>query len=171
MVEVSTVKLPSGDCHLTLLMTNQHWFRHGLVPSGFKPLPGPMLTHNDNASSSFLLQTTVETKTWSQQVEFDGQSRQLFFRWYVRNLSILCPSQRQNDKERIRLMFETWNFYEIDSLANPPFNSYPLDKMAVISQTIFSSAFSWMKSFVLWLRFHLSLFSGVQLTITQRWFR
>ena len=43
----------------------------------------------------------------------------------------------------------------------------PLDKMAAISQTMFSDAFSWMKSFVFRLKFHLSLFVRVQLTITQ----
>ena len=31
----------------------------------------------------------------------------------------------------------------------------PLDKMAAISQTMFSDAFSWMKSFVVWLQFYL----------------
>ena len=36
--------------------------------------------------------------------------------------------------------------------------------MAAISQTIFSDAFSWMKSFVFWSKFH-----WVQLTITQHW--
>ena len=38
----------------------------------------------------------------------------------------------------------------------------PLDTMAAISQTIFSDAFSWMKSFVVWLKFHWSLFLRVQ---------
>ena len=47
----------------------------------------------------------------------------------------------------------------------------PLDKMAAISQTLFSDAFSWMKSFVLWSKFHWSLFLRVQLTIIQHWFR
>ena len=46
-----------------------------------------------------------------------------------------------------------------------------LDKMDAISQTIFSDAFSWMKSFVFWLKFQWSLFLRVQLTITQHWFR
>ena len=41
-----------------------------------------------------------------------------------------------------------------------------LDKMTAISQTIFSDAFLWMKSFVFWLKFHWGLFLGVQLTIT-----
>ena len=34
----------------------------------------------------------------------------------------------------------------------------PQDKMATISRTGFSNAFQWMKSFVLWLKFHSSLF-------------
>ena len=40
------------------------------------------------------------------------------------------------------------------------------DKMDAISQTIFSVVFSWMKSFVFWLKFHWSLFLRAQLTIT-----
>ena len=36
---------------------------------------------------------------------------------------------------------------------------------------IFSDVFSWMKSFVFWLKFHQSLFLGVQLKIIQHWFR
>ena len=43
--------------------------------------------------------------------------------------------------------------------------------MAAISQSIFSNAFSWMKSFVFWFNFHWSLFLRVQLTISQHWFR
>ena len=42
----------------------------------------------------------------------------------------------------------------------------PPDKMTAISQTIFSCAFSWMKSFVLRLKFHWHLFLRVQLIIT-----
>ena len=53
----------------------------------------------------------------------------------------------------------------------PAWNHLHLDKMAAISQTICSDAFSWMKSFVFWLQFHWSLFLRAQLTITQNWFR
>ena len=42
----------------------------------------------------------------------------------------------------------------------------PLDKMAAISQTIFSNAFSWMKPFVFWLQCHWSLFLMIHWTIT-----
>ena len=45
------------------------------------------------------------------------------------------------------------------------------DKMATISQTIFTNAFSWMKMFEFWSKFHLSLFLRIQLTIFQHWFR
>ena len=51
------------------------------------------------------------------------------------------------------------------------FTYLTLDKMATISQTIISDAFLWMKSFVFRLKFHLSLFLGIQLTTTQHWFR
>ena len=47
----------------------------------------------------------------------------------------------------------------------------PLNKMATISQTIFSDTFSWMESFVFWLKFHRCLFLRVLSTITQHWFR
>ena len=41
---------------------------------------------------------------------------------------------------------------------------------SMVWQTIFSDAFSWMKSFAHWLKFHWSLFLRVQLTIFQYWF-
>ena len=45
------------------------------------------------------------------------------------------------------------------------------DKMAAIPCTIFSNAFSWMKMYEFWLRFHWSLLLRVQLTIFQHLFR
>ena len=45
------------------------------------------------------------------------------------------------------------------------------DKMDAISQTTFSSAFSWMKMSEFRLKFHWSLFLRVQLTIFHHWFR
>ena len=41
---------------------------------------------------------------------------------------------------------------------HPPPHPTPLDKIAAISQTIFSDAFSWTQSFVFWLKFHWSWF-------------
>ena len=45
------------------------------------------------------------------------------------------------------------------------------DKMAVISQTTFSNAFSWMKMYEFRLRVHWSLFLSVQIKILHHWFR
>ena len=45
------------------------------------------------------------------------------------------------------------------------------DKMAAISQTTFSNAFSWMKMYEFRLWFHWNLFLMFQLTIFQHWFR
>ena len=45
------------------------------------------------------------------------------------------------------------------------------DKMATISQTTFSNAFSWMKMYEFRLKFHWSLSLGVKVTIFQHWFR
>ena len=45
------------------------------------------------------------------------------------------------------------------------------DKMDDISQTTFSSAFSWIKIYEFRLKFHWGLFLRVQLTIFQHWFR
>ena len=45
------------------------------------------------------------------------------------------------------------------------------DKMAAISQTIFSNTFSWMKMYEFWFRFTWNLFLRVQLTIFRHWFR
>ena len=36
------MKLASGDCHWTSLMTSQHWFRQWLGAVRHKPLPEPM---------------------------------------------------------------------------------------------------------------------------------
>ena len=62
---------------------------------------------------------------------------------------------------------------EVSLMILPSYECYwilthlPLDKMAAISQTTFSSAFSWMKKFEFWLTCYWSLFLRVQLTIIQ----
>ena len=67
----------------------------------------------------------------------------------------------------------SWKRPQLYMAELPPTSSthLPLDKMAAISQTIFSGAFSWMKSFVFWCKFHWILFLRVQCTISQHWSR
>ena len=61
--------------------------------------------------------------------------------------------------------------YDVIVMSPITLTHLPLDKMAAISQMIFSDAFSWMKSFVFWLKFHRSVFLRVQLTLSQHWFK
>ena len=56
-------------------------------------------------------------------------------------------------------------------LGKPTLTHLPLDKMAAISQTVFSYAFSWIERLVFWFKFQWSLFLRVPLTITQYWYR
>ena len=58
------------------------------------------------------------------------------------------------------IMFHTMFIDEI-SHNLPCLTHLPLDKMAAFSQTIFSDAFMWMKSFAFWFKFHWSLFLRV----------
>ena len=45
------------------------------------------------------------------------------------------------------------------------------DKMAAVLRTTFSNSFPWMKIFEFRLKFRWNMFPGVQLTISQHWFR
>ena len=73
--------------------------------------------------------------------------------WFILNTGTSCPVQKQH------------------VMSVTVFNSSSLDKMAAISQTTFSNAFSWKKKFDFWLKFHWTLFLGVRLIIYQHWFR
>ena len=68
------------------------------------------------------------------------------------------------------VIFQTaWKLINMDP-GTRNFNEFPLDKMAVISQTIFSNSFSWMTGFIFWFELHGSWFINVQLT-RSHWFR
>ena len=77
-------------------------------------------------------------------------------------------------KQSLSLKVGCWNLNIALNLAGRSaavlLTHHPLDKTAAISQTIFSDAFSWMKSFVFCLKFHQCLFLGAQWTIAQHWF-
>ena len=62
-------------------------------------------------------------------------------------------------------------FAKMPALQPQFINPYPLDSRAAISQTTFPNAFSLMKKFHFWFKFHRNLFPMVQLTRTKRWYR
>ena len=68
------------------------------------------------------------------------------------------------------LMFSTFFIQQILP-CHRPLTHWGWDKMAAIFQPPFSSAFSSMKMYEFLLKFHWSLFLGVQLAIFHHWFR
>ena len=56
-------------------------------------------------------------------------------------------------------------------LPGGPLTPLPLDKMVAVSQTTFSNAFSRINIFVFRFTFHWSLFTSVQLTLSEHWIR
>ena len=89
--------------------------------------------------------------------------------------SIICFDQLKTWPECFnKLIYSSYGLSKSSRSNSQPwffFTHWGLDKMDAISQTTFSSAFSWMKIFWFWLKFHWSLFLRVQLTIFQHWFR
>ena len=74
---------------------------------------------------------------------------------------------KKRDKNQARPSWQTSNEYR--SFVTRLLTQRGRDKMAVILPTTFSNEFSWMKTFEISLKFHWSLFLGVQLTIFQWW--
>ena len=85
-------------------------------------------------------------------------------------LSLMSTRWTINCREKKKL-FDIW--YCTTTHRTQWVNSSPRGQYGChfAAQTIFSKAFSWMKNFVFWLKFHRSLFLRVLLTITQHWLR
>ena len=95
--------------------------------------------------------------------------------WANLRCSSCSPLGWKWDYHNIAIVIHKQIYLKISSAKCQPFCqgifSSPVDKMAAVSKTIFSVAFSWMKRFVFWLKFHWSLFLRVQITIFHHWFR
>ena len=90
---------------------------------------------------------------------------------YLMFLVLVC----MNDNGHLVVYFIKWTAkHNVTSLAVTSqwlLTHLPLDKMAAVSQTIFSDLFSSMKKKIFWLKFHWGLFLRSQLTIIQHWFK
>ena len=84
--------------------------------------------------------------------------------------TILVSTGTVCDRKLVSLIFNTWNILRVFSpyIFISSLTHLSLDKIAAISQTIFTGAFSWMKSFAFWLKFHWSLFINGQITTHHR---
>ena len=79
---------------------------------------------------------------------------------------IRCSLDGRDSKLKSKFRLDLWRVKPELKLTH-----WGRDKMAAVSQTTFSYAFSWMKMLEFRFRFHWSLFLRVQLTIFQHWFR
>ena len=114
-----------------------------------KPYLSPYCIYGDDRASN-----TSRLREWSQEVRLEAICSEVFlilFLWF----------------EVFFILFFLSSGIRFSSSYSCDLTHLPLNKMATISQTIFSDAFSWMKIFVFWLKFHWSLFLRVQLTIAQ----
>ena len=68
-------------------------------------------------------------------------------------------------------IFHTWFNSKGDNFKYIFLTHWGRDEMAAISQMTVSNAFSWMKMYEFWLKFHWSVFLSDQLTIFQDWFQ
>ena len=102
----------------------------------------------DHGNNSWKFHDDTMMGTWWKRCD-----RQTDRRTDGRTENTICRAAWSQLKIRVTLTHWDWN------------------KMVAISQTIFSDPFSWMKSFVFWLKFHWNLFRRTQLTITKHWFR
>ena len=71
------------------------------------------------------------------------------------------PNQNKSQQNQVHILWDILDFQKVDLILT----HWGRDEIDAISQTRFSNAFSWMKMFQLWLKFHWSLFLRVQLTI------
>ena len=157
-----------------LLYTKEHWYswwRHQMetfsallaLCAGNSPVPGEFpvqrpVTRGFNVFFDLRLNERLSKQSWGWW--FETLSRPL---WRHRNV---LPTTQCLHSDGCQCVIATTRTHP-----PPPPPPPPLDKMAAISQTIFSDAFSWMKIFVFWSQFDWSLFLRVQLAITQHWFR
>ena len=83
-------------------------------------------------------------------------------------MSLKCVHQRPIDNETV--LVQVMACRQAITWTNTPWlTHWGPDKMGAMSQTTFSSAFSWMKLFEFRLKFQWSLFLRVTLTIFQLW--
>ena len=102
------------------------------------------------------------TEIWITKYK-NFQPRKRFESVFCKPTAILSGSQRIDTTNVLRVSASPPRIYFYILLYREPiFTHLSLDVMAIISQTIFSDAFSWMKSFAFWLKFYWTLFLRVQ---------
>ena len=147
---------------------------------------------NSSLNSPMAMKCCIKLETAKERcpIVFQGHQSNFKVTWYktspiftqIGRFQTIGQSQLSNPSDlscyswnQFYLIYFWFHFYFHDGLdvvhISLTFNSSLLAQNGRHFGTIFSNAFSWIKSFVIWLKFYLSLFLRVQLTITQHWFR
>ena len=138
--------------------------------------------------SQYCSSLVIEIKLYATALKVQFQSKQpniKAFNGYIKFHATLLKNQIGLFNMSIWFFNKVaWNLISSSSCINvyysPPQNQlakysalthWGRDKMDALSQTTFSSAFSWMKIFRFRLKFLWTLFLRVQLTIFHHWFR
>ena len=144
------VKLISNECHTTSLIRSHIGSLNGLVPSGNKPLPEPMLTQISVAPlghSELILTCCFQKLSFNLQVKGLCESaEQVVGSRPQRRVGATQVQQCLGKECRVEARNQNGCL-----LADDIFN--------VVAIVVF------------WFKFHCSLFPRVQLTISQHWFR
>ena len=128
------------------------------------------------SNSSRLSSTRQHHGSWSTLV----QARS----WCCQAIIILKITATSSREQWVKINYKLFNYnlilcraYQLRRWNTGPtwilkeLTHWGRDKMAAISQTTFTNAFSWMKMYEFYLWFHWSLFLRFELTIFQHWLR
>ena len=173
----------SPEFHGTFWTTfEQHLWFHGIPWNLSNKTPSSMESHGILSRSKVPWNSMgLFLKFHRISVEFHGTR----WIWYLKKiiflnivvgiwLMIICYLAKISQKRYILHWFQYRNsYFKHPSVSENGMllTHWGRDKMAAISQTTLSNAFSWMKMLEFRLKFHWSLFLRVQLTTFQRWFR
>ena len=146
---------------------------------------GKFSTHTDLAQlclfpDQWLCHSLLDLTHWGRDkmVSIFQTTFSNVFSWNVFSTKISLDGPINNIPALVHLIAWHWSSHcwldywcKYASLGLNDLTHWGRDKMAAVSQTTFSNAFSWMKIFEFRLKFHWSLFLRVQSTIFQHWFR
>ena len=128
-----------------------------------------------------LLFDTTNTLKWGPSYkDFQSQNRTTSGPWFNIKMSYQYRKSHCGDKTVVRSSYlhngisytgKMSSLYWIGALVPLVLTQWGWDKVAAISQTTSSNAFSWMKIIVYWFEFNWNLYPRVQLTICNNWFR
>ena len=162
MAEVSLVKLPSNECHGTLLMISQHWFRKWLGAVRHQVITSdnvdPDLYHHMVSLGHNEFQCSKLSKKSCRSSCLESQIINIKLKKIFKKVPGPPPKLSASGR-RTGSNLEHWVNTERSEQNGYHFADY------------FSTGFFLIKKYLSWLKLHWSLFQRIQQTISHYWFR